>query len=122
MKKRLLPLFIAGLLITSVGSASSRETGGIPSAPQAVVIQSYANRNGEFDLGARSKVLALAAQHIAEDRVVVFAQRRDLQDAKRTYICIEYRSFDAFTAASEEFKKELKDHSTTEVVTNGGCH
>lgn len=121
MKQHLLILSSTCLLLSLNAQANrTRETGGVPPAPRAVVIQSHAF-NGSFDADARQKFLNLAAQHVAQDRVVALTQRAQNQDAERTYLCIEYRTYQESLLASKEFKQALAGSTTTEVVQNGGC-
>jgi len=108
------------LLGLNAHATATRETGGVPPAPRAVVIQGHAT-DGQFDLAARGKFLQLAAQHLAEDRVEAVTQRRQLQDDKKTYLCIEYKTWEDTLEAKQAFRTLLASHSSVEVVDNGGC-
>lgn len=108
------------ICLLGLNAHATRETGGVPPAPRAVVIQGYASE-GRFDLAAREKFLRLAAQHLAEDRVEAVTQRSQVQDDKSTYLCIEYKSWQDTLKAQQEFRALLAGHSSVEVVNNGGC-
>lgn len=113
-------IFTLTLLGSGPVMAGPSISGGVPPAPRAVVLQGHLVA-GSFDLVGRAQALELAATHLRHDRVYVIAQRPELQYPDRSYICIEYKSWDEANIASAEFKNLLKDSPSIEVVSNGSC-
>lgn len=120
MKNKLAVVLAFSFLTSFAQATMTRETGGSPPAPLAVVLQGH-GKDGVFDLQGRNKALALIAKHVSEDRVVVFAQRPDFQYPDRTYSCIQYRNYNDTVAAAREFAQLLASHPSIEIVSNSSC-
>ena len=120
--------FCLSLLLLVVSSMHAKNalargpsvSGGVPSAPRAVVIQAHAVKR-TFDEAGLQTALALAGQHVATNRVVALTQRDEAQANDRKYLCIEYRDFADYVTATAEFQNALATNPTLEVVTNSFC-
>ncbi len=105
---------------TVFASAGPSVSGGVPTAPRAVVLQGHIGLSG-FDLVGRGKAMRLAATHLVDERVLAITQRPELQYVDRTYVCIEYKNREDTEKAATEFTSLLANHSSIEVVSNGSC-
>lgn len=101
-------------------AAGPSVSGGGAPAPLAVVIQGHLV-DGAFDQRGHAIAAKLANSHLQQGLAEVITKRAEDQFPDRTYMCIEYKSYEDANNASDQFKDALNAHPSLEVVRNSYC-